>query len=69
VNKLDRGLAKLVDFGFTTTNKTKVIGGKPAWMAPELFEKDPINTTACDIYSFGIHPSHICAEYETETFF
>jgi len=45
--------AKVSDFGLS---QKKNIGGTgtPFWMAPELLRKESSNTTASDVYSFGI---------------
>jgi guanylate cyclase len=45
--------AKVADFGLS--QKKQVGGtGTPFWMAPELLRRESINTSASDVYSFGI---------------
>jgi serine/threonine protein kinase len=45
--------AKVADFGLS---QKKNLGGSgtPFWMAPELLRGESFNTTASDVYSFGI---------------
>lgn len=48
--------AKLSDFGLSCSSKLSdgTPRGTPYWMAPELLSKESANTTASDIYAFGI---------------
>ena len=45
--------AKVADFGLS---QKKQLGGTgtPFWMAPELLRKETSNTTASDVYAFGV---------------
>ncbi|KAL7495040.1 hypothetical protein ACHAWT_003593 [Skeletonema menzelii] len=45
--------AKVADFGLSQKKKIGATG-TPYWMAPELLRKESDNTTASDVYSFGI---------------
>ncbi|KAL7518512.1 hypothetical protein ACHAWX_003330 [Stephanocyclus meneghinianus] len=45
--------AKIADFGLTQKKKVGIVG-TPFWMSPELLRGDCGNTTASDVYSFGI---------------
>jgi serine/threonine protein kinase len=45
--------AKVTDFGLSQKKKVGATG-TPYWMAPELLRKESDNTTASDVYSFGI---------------
>lgn len=49
----NRYRAKVADFGFS---QKKSLGGTgtPFWMAPELLREEASNSTASDVYSFGI---------------
>jgi len=46
--------AKVADFGLSGKKRKKGITGTPPWMAPELLRGDSQNTTASDVYAFGI---------------
>lgn len=57
----DRLRAKLTDFGLskikqetTASQQTFTVKGTAQWMAPELFKRGAIWTTAVDIYSLGM---------------
>jgi len=45
--------AKVADFGLSQ-KKTVGATGTPFWMAPELLRGDSSNTTASDVYAFGV---------------
>jgi len=45
--------AKVADFGLSA-KRSEGATGTPFWMAPELLRGDTLNTTASDVYSFGI---------------
>ena len=45
--------AKVADFGLSQKKKLGITG-TPYWMAPELLRRESHNTTASDVYSFGI---------------
>ena len=45
--------AKVADFGLSSRKK-KGGTGTPFWMAPELLRREGGNTTATDVYSFGM---------------
>ncbi|CAJ1951408.1 unnamed protein product [Cylindrotheca closterium] len=46
--------AKVSDFGLSQDINSSGCTGTPYWMAPELLRGDCVNTTATDVYSFGI---------------
>jgi guanylate cyclase len=46
--------AKVADFGLSLKKQAKGAIGTPYWMAPELLRGESLNTTASDVYSFGI---------------
>lgn len=45
--------AKVADFGLSQKKRVGATG-TPYWMAPELIRRETENTTASDVYSFGI---------------
>lgn len=45
--------AKVADFGLSQKKRVGATG-TPFWMAPELLRRETENTTASDVYSFGI---------------
>ena len=53
--------AKVSDFGLSSKGgvKSTEAAGTPFWMAPELLRKETGNTTASDVYAFGITISEI----------
>jgi class 3 adenylate cyclase len=63
---MDRGFrAKVADFGLKASGCT----GTPYWMAPEILRSEIENTTATDVYSFGIILYEVysrCDPYEGE---
>jgi class 3 adenylate cyclase len=63
---MDRGFrAKVADFGL----KDSCCTGTPYWMAPEILRSESENTTATDVYSFGIILYEVysrCDPYEGE---
>ena len=46
--------AKVTDFGLSQKKTVKGAIGTPYWMAPELLRGEGSNTSASDVYSFGI---------------
>eukprot|EP00980_Cylindrotheca_fusiformis_P000760 scaffold178_cov119-Cylindrotheca_fusiformis.AAC.1 len=46
--------AKVADFGLSHDKYVNGITGTPYWMAPELLRGESGNTTASDVYAFGI---------------
>jgi ankyrin repeat protein len=50
----DFGLSKIKTASQATTANTKKGIGTTRWMAPELFDDEPSNTVASDVYSFGM---------------
>lgn len=46
--------AKVADFGLSLKKQAKGAIGTPYWMAPELLRGESLNTTATDVYSFGV---------------
>lgn len=50
----DFGLSKLEAQSSNTAPVCKRIGGSIRWRAPELFADAPINTSASDVYSYGM---------------
>ena len=50
----NRYRAKVADFGLSRKKKGKKGAGTPFWMAPEILREESSNTTASDVYSFGI---------------
>lgn len=45
--------AKITDFGLSIASKKRACGS-PFWMAPELLNGESKNTTASDVYAFGM---------------
>lgn len=46
--------AKITDFGLSCKEELGIATGTPLWTAPELLRGESSNTTASDVYSFGI---------------
>jgi serine/threonine protein kinase len=62
--------AKVADFGLSQ-KKGSGVAGTPYWMAPELLRDEARNTTASDVYSFGIVLFEVYSReipYQGETF-
>ena len=62
--------AKVADFGLSQKKRVGATG-TPFWMAPELLRGDSTNTSASDVYSFGITLYEVYARkdpYEGEDF-